>query len=166
MMPTTSKACGQYLNSVLAVREAIAGGYDEALLLDLNGSVSEGAGENIFIVHNGKVVTNDERHSILLGITRDSVITIARDLGYPVEVRALKTEELLSADEAFFTGTAAEVTPIRAVDHKPIGKGSRGPITEAIQKTFFAVITGRQPAYRHWLHPVPARKHDVVSTGD
>ena len=148
-------------------REAIAAGYDEALLLDLNGSVCEGAGENIFIVRYGTVVTNDERHSILMGITRDTVITIARDLGFPVEARALGIDELLSADEAFFTGTAAEVTPIRAVDDKQIGQGVRGPITEALQQTFFAAVTGRQPAYRGWLHSVSsARKHDVVSTGD
>jgi branched-chain amino acid aminotransferase len=137
MMPTTAKACGQYINSILALREAMSEGFDEALLLDLNGNLSEGAGENLFLVKDGVVLTNDERHSILMGITREAVIAITRDLGIPVEIRELRLEELSSADEAFFTGTAAEVTPIRAVDDKPIGSGKRGPITERIQEKFF-----------------------------
>src|SRR5262244_336959 len=111
MMPTTAKACGQYLNSMLAVRDAVARGFDEAILLDKDGCIAEGSGENLFLVVDGKVVTNDERHSILLGITRDAVIRIAADVGYEVIVRAIRLEEMLKADEAFFTGTAAEVTP-------------------------------------------------------
>lgn len=154
MMPTTAKACGQYLNSLLAMREAVEKGCDEAVLLNEEGTVAEGTGENIFIVRGGRVLTNDERSSILLGITRDSVIRIANDLGYPVDVGPIHVEDLLTADEAFFTGTAAEVTPIREVDGKQIGTRPRGPITEQIQKVFFNATSGREPKYRHWLHRV------------
>src|SRR5882724_2850935 len=129
MLPTTAKACGQYLNSILAVRDAVARGFDEALLLDTDGHIAEGSGENLFLVRDGRLVTNDERHSILLGITREVVMQIARDLGYRVETRALRLDDLLNADEAFFTGTAAEVTPIREVDGVPINDGRRGPVT-------------------------------------
>jgi branched-chain amino acid aminotransferase len=164
MMPTTAKACGQYLNSILAVREAMSRGYDEALLLGADGSIAEGSGENIFLVHRGKLLTNDERHSILLGVTRDAMIEIACNLGLPVETRAIQVSDLLSADEAFFVGTAAEVTPIREVDGQLIGSGARGPLTTKIQQAFFAATSGRDPKYRHWLHlvasglskPVPA----------
>jgi branched-chain amino acid aminotransferase len=152
MMPTTAKACGQYLNSIIALREAAGAGFDEALLLDREGAIAEGSGENLFFVKDNVIYTNDERNSILLGVTRDSVITLARDLGFQVEVGAMTVDALLAADEAFFTGTAAEVAPIRAVDHKPIGKGVRGPATEAIQKAFFAAVTGRVNRYRGWLH--------------
>ena len=137
MMPTTAKACGQYLNSMLAVRDAVSRGFAEALLLDAQGHLAEGSGENLFIVREGKLLTNDERHSILLGITREAVLTIAADLGHDVEVRALELEDLLSADEAFFTGTAAEVTPIREVDGTMIGKRTPGLVTEEIQRVFF-----------------------------
>jgi branched-chain amino acid aminotransferase len=122
---------------------------------DLHGNLSEGAGENLFLVKDGVVLTNDERHSILMGVTREAVIAITRDLGIPVEVRELRLEALALADEAFFTGTAAEVTPIRALDDKPIGSGKRGPITEKIQEKFFSVVYGREPAYSTWLHRVP-----------
>jgi branched-chain amino acid aminotransferase len=155
MMPTTAKACGQYINSILALREAVSEGFDEALLLDLHGNLSEGAGENLFLVKDGVVLTNDERHSILMGVTREAVIAITSDLGIPVEVRELRLEELALADEAFFTGTAAEVTPIRALDDKPIGSGKRGPVTEKIQEKFFSAVYGREPAYNSWLHRVP-----------
>src|SRR5215210_6268579 len=137
MMPTTAKACGQYLNSILAVRDAVSRGYAEALLLDADGRLAEGSGENLFIVRDRQLLTNDERHSILLGITRDAVLRIARDLGYSVEVGKLHLEDLLSADEAFFTGTAAEVTPISEVDGTRIGRGTRGPVTDEIQQVFF-----------------------------
>ena len=156
MMPTTAKACGQYLNSILAVRDAVARGYDEGLLLDADGYVAEGSGENLFIVREGKLFTNDESHSILMGITREAVIEIARHLGYAVEIRGLQLEELLTADEAFFTGTATEVAPIREVDGTVIGKGVRGPVTERIQQTFFAATQGRDRRYQHWLHLVNA----------
>jgi len=154
MIPTTAKATGNYLNSILAVREAASRGYDEAILLDMRGNLAEGAVENIFLVKNSRVLTNDQNSSILLGITRASAIQIARDLGYEVEVRELKLDELLDADEAFLTGTAIEITPIREVDGRAVGNGARGPVTEAIQKTFFDIVTGRRPEYHHWLHPV------------
>jgi branched-chain amino acid aminotransferase len=118
------------------------------------GNLAEGAVENIFLIKNGRLLTNDQHSSILLGITRDSAMQIARDLGYEVEVRALRLDELLDADEAFLTGTAIEITPIREVDGRAIGNGARGPVTEAIQKTFFDIVAGRRPEYRHWLHPV------------
>lgn len=152
MMPPTAKACGQYLNSIIALREAAGAGFDEALLLDREGAIAEGSGENLFFVKDNVVYTNDERNSILLGVTRDAVITLARDLGFQVEVGPMTVDALLAADEAFFTGTAAEVAPIRAVDHKPIGSGARGPATEAIQKAFFAAVMGRVNRYREWLH--------------
>ena len=154
MMPTTAKACGQYLNSILAVRDAVRRGFDEALLLDQDGHIAEGSGENLFIVRDRQLLTNDERHSILLGITRDVVMQIARNLGYRLETGALRLDDLLNADEAFFTGTAAEVTPIREVDGRPIRTGRRGPVTEQIQEVFFAATSGRDPRYRDWLHPV------------
>lgn len=161
MMPTTAKACGQYLNSMLAVRDAVSRGFAEALLLDAEGHLAEGSGENLFIVREGKLLTNDERHSILLGITRDAVLTIARDLGYPVEVRALELADLLSADEAFFTGTAAEVTPIREVDGTAIGKRTPGLVTEEIQRVFFDATAGRDQRYKGWLHPIGSPAVDV-----
>jgi len=151
MLPTTAKACGQYLNSILAVRDAVARGYDEALLLDSKGNIAEGSGENLFIVQNGQLLTNDERDSILLGITRSCVIRIARDLGYTVQTHSLSKHDLLTADEAFFTGTATEVAPIREVDGKLIGDGQPGPITTEIQRVFVQAVTARAQRYRHWL---------------
>ena len=161
MMPTTAKACGQYLNSMLAVRDAISRGFAEALLLDADGHLAEGSGENLFIVRKGRLLTNDERHSILLGITRDAVLRIARDLGYHVEVRTLSLEDLLTADEAFFTGTAAEVTPVREVDGINIGEGRPGPITMEIQQVFFAATSGRDQRYREWLHRVDSLANEI-----
>jgi branched-chain amino acid aminotransferase len=152
MMPTTAKACGQYINSILAVREAVSRGFDEALLLDVDGHIAEGSGENLFIVRKGELLTNDERHSILMGITRNAVIQIARDLGYEVTSRALSLEDLANADEAFFTGTAAEVTPIREVDGVLINGGQRGPVTQDIQRVFFSAVAGHDERYRDWLH--------------
>jgi branched-chain amino acid aminotransferase len=153
-LPTTAKGCGGYLNSMLAAREAAAAGYDEALLLDEHGNIAEGSGENLFVIKGDRVLTNDERSSILLGITRDSVLEIARDLGYQVEVGTLTLEHLHSADEAFFTGTAVEVTPIRELDGMLIGNGKRGPVTERIQRVFSNATSGRDSRYAHWLHPV------------
>lgn len=154
MMPTTAKACGQYLNSTLAIHDAADRGFDEALLLDQAGNIAEGSGENIFVVHRGQLITNDERSSILMGVTRACVIQIASDLGYPVEIRPLSVEDLLQCDEAFFTGTAAEVAPICELDGQKIGSGKRGPLTTAIQRTFFDATLGRSDRYRHWLFPV------------
>jgi branched-chain amino acid aminotransferase len=161
MMPTRAKACGQYLNSILAVRDAVARGYDEALLLDSHGHIAEGSGENLFLVSDGRILTNNEDDSILLGITRDSVIQIARDLGYSVETHTLHLEDLLTADEAFFTGTAVEVVPVREVDGKPIGSGVVGRITTKIQSAFVDAVAGCDLRYEHWLTPV-AQKLEVV----
>jgi len=154
MMPTGAKACGQYLNSMLALQDAVRRGFDEAILLDMAGNLAEGSGENLFLVRGGTVLTNPSSDSILQGVTRDSVIEIAQDLGYPVELRPLQVAELLTADEAFFTGTAAEVAPIAEVDGVRIGLGRRGHVTERIQKVFFAATAGLEPKYRNWLHPV------------
>lgn len=154
MMPTTAKACGQYLNSILAVSDAFNRGYDEALLLDMDGRLAEGSGENLFVIKDGKVITNKASDSILMGVTRDAAIEIARELGLCVEAKSLELEDLLTADEAFFTGTAAEITPIREVDGRIIGAGGRGLITEKIQKTFFEAVAGRDSRFRKWLHPV------------
>lgn len=154
MMPTTAKACGQYLNSILAVNDAFGRGFDEALLLDKDGRLAEGSGENLFVIKGGKVFTNRAEDSILLGITRDAAIEIVRELGLELEAKPLELDDLLSADEAFFTGTAAEITPIREVDGKDIGEGSRGPVTEQIQSTFFDAVNGRDARFAKWLHPV------------
>jgi branched-chain amino acid aminotransferase len=162
MMPTTAKACGQYVNSMLAVRDAVRRGFDEAILLNRDGSLAEGSGENLFLVRNGEVLTNDESHSILLGITREAVIRIALDLGLQVRTVALSLDDLLSADEAFFTGTAAEVTPIREVDNVAISDGRRGPITERIQRVFFAATLGRDERYKDWLHFVASESLSEV----
>ena len=161
MMPTTAKACGQYLNSMLAVRDAVSRGYAEALLLDAEGHLAEGSGENLFIVREGQLLTNDESHSILPGITREAVIKIAIDLGHQVETRALDLEDLVSADEAFFTGTAAEVTPIREVDETVIGKRTPGFVTEEIQRVYFAATSGEDRRYNDWLHPIDCETNDV-----
>ena len=148
-----AKASGYYINSILANQEVTAHGYDEALLLDTDGYVSEGAGENVFIVRNGKLYTPDLA-SCLDGITRDAVMTLARDLGIDIVEKRITRDEMYCADEAFFTGTAAEITPIRELDDRPIGNGVRGPITEKLQSLFFDVVTGKSSAYRHWLYPV------------
>jgi branched-chain amino acid aminotransferase len=152
MMPATAKGCGQYVNSILATRDAVERGFDEALLLDSSGGIAEGAGENLFVVLDGIVRTNDERDAILMGITRDSIIEIARDLGYPVETRPLSVESLLVADEAFFTGTAAEVTPIAEVDGAKIGRGRPGKVTREIRRAYLSAVTSRSNRYRKWLH--------------
>jgi branched-chain amino acid aminotransferase len=161
MMPTTSKACGQYLNSMLAVRDAVDRGFAEALLLDAEGHLAEGSGENLFIVRDRQLLTNDERHSILLGITREAVMKIAGDLGYGIEVRALELEDLLTADEAFLTGTAAEVTPIREVDGTIIGNQTPGLVTAEIQRVFFDATSGRDQRYKDWLHHIASNAESV-----
>jgi branched-chain amino acid aminotransferase len=148
-----AKASGYYINSILANQEVTANGYDEALLLDTEGYVSEGAGENVFIVRNGRLYTPDLA-SCLDGITRDSVLTMARDLGYEITEKRITRDEMYCADEAFFTGTAAEITPIRELDDRTIGSGSRGPVTGKLQSLFFDVVAGKAEKYRHWLAPV------------
>jgi branched-chain amino acid aminotransferase len=145
-----AKASGYYINSILANSEATADGYDEALLLDIEGYVSEGSGENVFMVRNGVLYTPDVA-SCLDGITRDAILTIARDEGIEVKEKRITRDEMYCADEAFFTGTAAEVTPIRELDRRMIGNGTRGPITERLQTIFFDVLAGKKPKYSAWL---------------
>lgn len=145
-----AKACGYYINSILAHQEAAADGYDEALLLDTEGYISEGPGENVFVVRDGTIYTPDVA-SCLDGITRNSVLTMARDLGIPVVEKRITRDEMYCCDEAFFSGTAAEITPIRELDNRTIGEGRRGPITEQIQSLFFKVVAGEDDRYRDWL---------------
>jgi branched-chain amino acid aminotransferase len=142
---------GQYTNSVIAKREAKLGGYDEAILLDVNGHVSEGSGENIFVVRKGVLYTPDLSCSILEGVTRDTVMTLALELGVPVVETRLTRDQLWIADEVFLTGTAAEVTPVREIDNRSIGEGSVGPITKKIQTRFFDVVRGNDTSHPEWL---------------
>lgn len=151
---TQAKAVSNYSNSILANMEALDDGYDEALLLDSSGFVSEGAGENVFVVKDGVLYTPDLSAGALNGITRNTVLQIARDLGLEVVQKRITRDEVYIADEAFFTGTAAEVTPIRELDRVEIGCGSRGPVTEKIQAAFFDIVNGRNPRYGHWLSKV------------
>lgn len=148
-----AKANGQYINSMLALNEALAAGADEALMLDTDGYVSEGSGENIFIVRNGELATPDLT-SALDGITRLTVIELAEEAGLKVHERRITRDEVYIADEAFFTGTAAEVTPIREVDGRIIGGGTRGPVTERLQKLYFDQVYGRREEHPEWLTPV------------
>ncbi|HYH27972.1 MAG TPA: branched-chain amino acid transaminase [Actinomycetota bacterium] len=150
IIPPAAKATGQYINSGLAKIQAVKAGYDDAIMLSHDGFVADGTGENLFIVRDGVLHTPPEGSGILLGITRDSVMRIARDLGYEVIERDLVRTDLYTADEVFFTGTAAEVTPLREVDDRVIGNGDRGPITEEIQRTFFEVVAGKHPDYADW----------------
>jgi branched-chain amino acid aminotransferase len=152
--PALAKATANYMNSILIRMEASADGYSEGIALDVNGYVSEGSGENIFLVRDGKIFTPPLGASILAGITRDSIITIAKDLGFEVIEGLIPREALYVADEVFFTGTAAEVTPIRSIDRITVGAGHRGPVTERIQKEYFAYIQGEIPDRYNWLTPV------------
>jgi branched-chain amino acid aminotransferase len=151
---TQAKAVSNYSNSILANMEATDDGYDEALLLDASGFVSEGAGENIFVVKDGVVYTPDLSAGALNGITRNTIFHICKDLGLELVQKRITRDEIYIADEAFFTGTAAEVTPIRELDRLEIGLGTRGPITEKIQTAFFDIVNGRNPKYAHWLTQV------------
>ncbi len=148
-----AKANGNYINSILALQEALATGYDEALLLDHEGYVAEGSGENLFIVRDGTIYT-PEATCALEGITRDTVMTIARECGLEVVVKRITRDEIYVADEAFFTGSAAEVTPIRELDNRAIGAGVRGPITEKLQALYFDYVHGRRQDHAEWLTPV------------
>lgn len=148
-----AKANGNYINSILALREALDAGCEEALLLDNEGYVAEGSGENVFVVRDGKIYT-PELTSCLEGITRDSIFRIAADLGYEIKERRITRDEFYVADEAFFTGTAAEVVPIRELDNRPIGSGSRGPLTEKLQSIYFDTVRGREAQYGDWLTAV------------
>jgi branched-chain amino acid aminotransferase len=149
--PALAKCGANYMNSQLAKLEAIDNGFDEEIMLDYEGHVSEGSGENIFLVENGKLFTPSMSSSNLKGITRDSVMTIARDLGYEVVEEVISRERLYSADEVFFTGTAAEVTPIRSIDHRQIGIGRRGPISEKLQTSFFDLVEAKVEDKYGWL---------------
>ncbi len=145
-----AKANGNYMNSILANNEATADGYDEALLLDVDGFVAEGSGENIFIVRKGKLYTPDLT-SALEGITRDTIVQLAAEMGLELIEKRITRDEVYTADEAFFTGTAAEVTPIRELDRRPIGEGVRGPITTELQKRYFACVKGQDESHADWL---------------
>ncbi len=147
---TKGKTCGDYVNSILAKREALLDGYDEAILLDTHGLVSEASGENLFMVRGG-VLRTPPLQTILEGITRDSVIRLARDEGLTVVEGSITRDELYVADEVFLTGTAAEVTPIREIDHRTVGEGRRGPVAKMLQDAFFDVVAGRNPKYTDWL---------------
>ncbi len=151
---TQAKAVSNYSNSILANMEALDDGYDEALLLDAAGFVSEGAGENVFLVKDGTIYTPDLSAGALNGITRNTVLYIAKDLGLEVVQKRITRDECYIADEMFFTGTAAEVTPIRELDRVQIGAGQRGPVTEKIQNAFFDIVNGRNAKYAHWLTDV------------
>jgi branched-chain amino acid aminotransferase len=148
-----AKACGNYINSILALQEAVSAGADEALMLDAEGYVMEGTGENIFIVRDNKIYTPDLT-SALEGITRDTVITLIKELGIELVEKRITRDEVYIADEVFFTGTAAEVTPVRELDNRTIGSGKRGPVTEKIQSLFFDCVLGRHQAHRDWLTPI------------
>jgi branched-chain amino acid aminotransferase len=161
-LPAMSKSGANYMNSQLIKMEAIINGYVEGIALDTNGYVSEGSGENIFVVRNGTLITAPLGNSVLPGITRDSVMRIARELGIPTVEQCIPRELLYIADEAFFSGTAAEVTSIRSVDKISIGKGVVGPITKAIQKEFYAIIRGEKADRFNWLTPVPVGSKQPV----
>jgi branched-chain amino acid aminotransferase len=145
-----AKANGNYMNSILAHQEAAQDGYDEALLLDVDGFVAEGSGENVFIVRKGKLITPDLT-SALEGVTRDTIVQLAGELGIEVIEKRITRDEVYTADEAFFTGTAAEVTPIRELDNRAIGTGTRGPITEKLQALYFDVVKGKSAKHANWL---------------
>lgn len=153
--PAAAKIGGQYINSQLIAMEAAEHGYAEGIALDNNGFVSEGSGENVFVVSNGYILTPPLASSILQGVTRQCVITLAHDLGYQVREERIPRELLYTADEVFFTGTAAEITPVRSVDGIPVGAGHRGPVTERLQTEFFGLTSGRIADRYGWLTPVP-----------
>lgn len=153
-LPAMAKAAANYMNSQLIKMEAVTNGYSEGIALDMQGFISEGSGENLFLVRDGELVTPPLSNSVLPGITRESIVTIAADLGIPCRVEPIPREAVYVADEMFFCGTAVEVTPIRSVDRVPVGAGKRGPITEAIQRRFFAIVTGEREDSRGWLTPV------------
>jgi len=162
-LPAMAKSGANYMNSQLVKMEAIINGYLEGIALDANGYVSEGSGENLFVVRNGTLQTAPLGNSVLPGITRDSALTIARELGIPVVEQGIPREMLYIADEVFLTGTAAEITPVRSVDKISVGKGTIGPITKSIQKEFYAIIRGERPDRFQWLTQVPVGSKQPVS---
>jgi branched-chain amino acid aminotransferase len=161
-LPSMAKAGANYMNSQLIKMEAVLNGYAEGIALDVNGYVSEGSGENLFVVRNGKLLTPPLGNSVLAGITRDSVLRIAQDLSIPVVEQIVPRELLYIADELFFTGTAAEVTPIRSVDKIEVGDGTVGPVTRAIRKELFSIFDGSKADRYKWLTPVPVKKTVAV----
>jgi branched-chain amino acid aminotransferase len=161
-LPALAKSGANYMNSQLIRMEATANGYIEGIALDINGYVSEGSGENIFIVRNGVLQTAPLGNSVLPGITRDSILKIARELGIPVVEAGIPREMLYIADEVFFTGTAAEVTPIRSVDRITVANGAVGPITKTLQREFFAIVRGEKADRFKWLTPVPVNAKQPV----
>jgi branched-chain amino acid aminotransferase len=162
-LPALSKAGGNYLNSQLIRMEADVNGYAEGIALDANGYISEGSGENMFVIRDGKILTPPLGASVLPGITRDTVVQLAQDLGLPLVETIIPRELLYIADEVFFTGTAAEITPIRSVDRIAVGQGRRGPITERLQREFFAIVNGTAPDRYGWLTPVGTGKFAEVN---
>jgi branched-chain amino acid aminotransferase len=150
-LPPWVKASGHYTNSVRALQQAQRAGFDDAILLNTKGDVAEGSGANLFLVKDGRVITNDRDACIVMGITRDSVLTIARDLGIPADVRPMSEADLRAADEVFFSGTAVEVTPITQLDDHTYGDGKPGPITRRIQEAYFDAVHGKAPRYESWL---------------
>jgi len=163
--PAMAKSVANYANAQLIKMEAVADGYAEGIALDVDGNISEGSGQNVFIVREGIIYTPPISSSVLWGITRDSVITIARDLGFEVREQALPRETLYLADEIFFVGTAVEVTPIRSVDRMKVGRGRRGPVTEAVQQRFFEIVRGDAPDTYGWLQPVQAAATTAPGAG-
>jgi branched-chain amino acid aminotransferase len=161
-LPAMAKAGANYMNSQLIKMEAIINGYVEGIALDVNGYVSEGSGENLFLVHRDKLITAPLGNSVLPGITRDSIVQIARDLNIPVVEQMIPREMLYLADEVFFTGTAAEVTPIRSIDKIKVGNGAIGPITKALSREFYAIVRGEKADRYNWLTPVPVRSKQPV----
>jgi branched-chain amino acid aminotransferase len=158
MIPARAKTTGIYINSALAKTEAMERGFDEAIMLTMDGHVSEGSGENIFLVHEGKLITPPSADNILIGITRQTVIELAREeLGIETVERSIDRSEMYIADEAFFTGTAAHVAPIIEIDERPIGDGSIGPISKKLQEIYFQCIEGNHPKYMHWCTPVGSK---------
>jgi branched-chain amino acid aminotransferase len=157
-LPALAKAGANYMNSQLIKMEAMVNGYAEGIALDDSGHISEGSGENIFVVRDGKIVTPPIGASVLPGITRDTILTLARDMNIPIVEQIIPRELLYIADEVFFCGTAVEVTPVRSVDRIPVGKGSRGPVTERLQEEFFAIVNGKKEDRYGWLSPVEVRE--------
>ena len=162
-LPAMAKASANYMNAQLIAMEAETNGYVEGIALDPSGYLSEGSGENIFVIYGGKIITPPFSSSILPGITRDSVIALCADLGLTVVEQAIPREMLYLADEVFFVGTAAEITPLKSVDRIPVGSGKRGPITEKLQQEFFAIVQGRKPDRHGWLTPIPVVRPAAIA---
>src|SRR3990172_4667884 len=165
-LPGMAKSAANYMNAQLIRMEAEINGYAEGIALDSRGFLSEGSGENVFLVMGGKILTPPLSASILPGVTRETVLTLCRDLGFPVQEQDIPREMLYLADEVFFVGTAAEITPLRTIDRIPVGNGKRGPVTEKLQQEFFAIVEGRKQDRYGWLTPVPVSSPAPVGASD